>query len=64
MSLNNTYQHSVDMSSFEALFGVKMKHHNDVQITDIQISLLEQERSFNKEHDNLRKLAKQNILKV
>lgn len=32
MCLNNTYQHSVDMSPFEALFGTKMKHRDDVQI--------------------------------
>jgi len=39
-----------------------MKHCNDVQI----ISLLEQEyiQSFNKDRDNLQKLAKQNILKI
>ena len=53
---------SVGMSPFEALFSTKMKHCNDVQI----ISLLEQEyiQSFNKDRDSLRKLAKQNILKI
>ena len=39
MSLNNTYQRSVGMSPFEALFKIKMKHRNNVRI----ISLLEQE---------------------
>ena len=38
MSLNNTYQRRVGMSSFEdPLFDVKMKHRDDIQI----ISLLE-----------------------
>ena len=61
MSLNNTYQRSVG-NPFEALFVIKMKHRDDIQI----ISLLEQEyvQSFNKECDNLWKFAKQNILKI
>lgn len=62
LCINSTYQRSVGMSPFEVLFGVKMKHREDVQIC----SLIEQEcvQSFNNERDRLRNAAKQSILKV
>lgn len=62
--LNSTYQRSVEMSPFEVLFKVKMRHGDDSNI----ISLLDQEyvRLFDKERDNLtiRDTAKQNIAKI
>jgi len=60
--INSTYQRSVGMSPFEALFGIKMKQQEDVQL----LTVLEQEyvQLFNRERDNLRDVAKQNILKV
>lgn len=62
MCINSTYQRSVGMSPFEALFGVKMKHCENVQIC----SIIEQEyvQLFNDERDQLRGIAKQNILKI
>lgn len=50
------------MSPFEALFGIKMRHVEDIQV----LSLIEQEhvQFFNEERDGLRKLAKQGILKI
>lgn len=61
MCINNTYQRSVGMSPFEALFGVKMKHRENVQIC----SLIEREyvQFFNNERNQLRNVTKQNILK-
>lgn len=62
MCINSTYQRSVDMSPFEALFGVKLRQREDTQT----LALIEQEyvRLYNQERDNLRNIAKQNILKV
>lgn len=49
------------MSPFEALFGVKMKQR-DIQL----LSVLENEyvQLFNDERDNLRNIAKRNMLKI
>lgn len=62
MCINSTYQRSIGMSPFEVLFGIKMRHREDVEI----LSVLEQEyvQCFNRERNNLRNLAKQSILKI
>lgn len=50
------------MSPFEALFGVKLRQREDTQI----LTLIEQEYVglYDQERDNLRNIAKQNILKI
>lgn len=35
MCINSTYQRSVGMSPFEALFGVKMRQHDDIQLLSL-----------------------------
>ncbi|GBO02052.1 Pro-Pol polyprotein [Araneus ventricosus] len=60
--LNSTYQRSINLTPFEVLVGVKMRDKSDLKIRE----LIEKEiRSyFQESRENLRKGAKQQILKV
>lgn len=61
-TLNATYQRSIGMTPFELLIGVKMKQKDDLIIKDA----LEKEFQlhFEQDRDQLRKQAKDQILKV
>lgn len=57
--INSSYQHSIMMTPFELIFGVKMKQREDLDI----LSIMDEETAqlFNEERLALRELAKQNI---
>ena len=61
-SINSTYQRSVGMSPFELMFGIKMRHAEETKILD----LIQQEaiEIFNSERNDLRNVAKENLLKI
>uniref|UniRef100_A0A1B0DPN9 Integrase catalytic domain-containing protein n=1 Tax=Phlebotomus papatasi TaxID=29031 RepID=A0A1B0DPN9_PHLPP len=60
--LNQTYQRSIDCSPFELMIGVKMRDPADIHLT----SILEEEfrNEFIESRDEMRRHAKQQILKV
>ncbi|KAK7865588.1 hypothetical protein R5R35_010119 [Gryllus longicercus] len=60
--INSTFQRSISRSPFEVLFGVKMRHQDDVAILEV----LEQEavELFDREREDLRNAAKKSILKI
>ncbi|KAL0811905.1 hypothetical protein ABMA28_009319 [Loxostege sticticalis] len=61
-ALNSTYQRSIDTTPFELLVGTKMKSKEDVELLDL---ILEEEKNcFMLERDDLRKSAKEYILKI
>ncbi|GBO43341.1 hypothetical protein AVEN_232927-1 [Araneus ventricosus] len=60
--LNSTYQRSINLTPFELLVGVKLRDKTDLKIRE----LIEEEirSNFQESRENLRKGAKQQILKV
>ena len=62
MALNSTFQRSVGMSPFEVLIGTKMRFREDLNIAQ----LLEEEavQIYDDQRDDLRRIAKKNILKI
>ena len=61
-AINSTFQRSINTSPFELLTGVKMKSKEDIPLID----LLHQEslEQFSEEREELRKRAKEQILKI
>lgn len=60
--VNSTYQRSINTTPFELLFGTKMKLKTDVKITELLNA--EIQADFINNREELRKEAKQQILKV
>ncbi|GFY48168.1 transposon Tf2-9 polyprotein [Trichonephila inaurata madagascariensis] len=60
--LNSVPSRSTKYSPFELLLGVKMKYHEDIMIRNL-LEEDSQEQLF-QHRDNLRREAKQNILKI
>ena len=60
--INSTYQRSIDASSFEVMFGLKMKQRDD--ITLLQLIQKEAIAQFADDCVELRKTAKENLLKI
>ncbi|GBN00585.1 Transposon Ty3-G Gag-Pol polyprotein, partial [Araneus ventricosus] len=60
--LNSTYERSINLTPFELLVGVKMRDKTDLKLRE----LIEEEirSNFQESRENLRKDAKQQILKV
>ncbi|KAL7729923.1 hypothetical protein ACLKA6_009235 [Drosophila palustris] len=61
-TINSTFCRSTHMTPFELLVGIKMRTKDDIQIKELIHE--EMVQSFNDNRDELRKNAKQQILKV
>lgn len=61
-AINSSYQRSIDATPFELLMGVRMRKKEDLKISEI----LEREikKTFSDEREELRKNAKEQLLKV
>ncbi|KAL0810270.1 hypothetical protein ABMA28_011711 [Loxostege sticticalis] len=62
MALNSTFQRSTSTTPFELLIGKKMKRQEDVEL--YQLLENEERESFVREREEMRKLAKQQMLNV
>jgi len=65
-SINATYQKSVGMTPFEVLFGVKMRHKENIDILHVRARIggLFNEELFNENRHDLRITARKNIQKI
>ena len=61
-TLNLTFQRSIDNTPFASLTGLKLRHKNDLKIKELIDK--ETQKNFEETRESLRKLAKEQILKV